>query len=220
MRWRGKPLGEKSPPPPHFSHTSPLSLCTLCPQSPAFPLFGVRHSRSVLPFYWVRASRDHTPSILSFIYFTFYPAENPRAIITMTFWPINTLLLCHFVAFRWQTPITKETFYWSSPGYWYQSSWALPEKVNKAGGRSHRMFLTPDFKEASTLPDNPTTSLVGMLSLQLFAYFKHFLLPSVSGLLSHLCSNPQLKTLSTVMKELFPSGAVGNPCIIFDSPKT
>lgn len=32
--------------------------------------------------------------------------------------------------------------------------------------------------------DNPTMSLVGMLSLQLFTYFKHFLLPSISRLLS------------------------------------
>lgn len=67
---------------------------------------------------------------------------------------------------------------------WYQSSWALPEKVNKADGLSHSMFLTTDFNEVSMLLDNPPVSLVGMPSLQLFTYFNHILLLSSHELLS------------------------------------
>ena len=140
-----------------------------CPYTLMYQSIPVRSSILLGPlFHWPYTncySLTNT-SALSFFHFYFLSSWESMShhynILTNT---LNIFAPLSFCCIWLANPKHEWNLLLAFTTHWYhQSSWALLEKTNKAGGLSHFMLLTTDFNEASMLLDNPPISPVGMAS--------------------------------------------------------
>lgn len=117
---------------------------------------------------------------------------------------LNTFAPLSFCCMYLANPNPEWSLLLAFTTHWWQSSWALPETVNKADPLSHCMFMTTDFNEVSTLLDNPTVSgwhafSHNYLFISIFYFFQ-----TLDFCPSHLQGNSQQMTLPT-LNELYSS---------------